>query len=442
MNLAGPVPLTPVYRSAEPALSLQPNQRITAEILQVSGDRVALSIQGVTVLARLSSPEQASMLVERQFTQFIVRDVSSQSITLQLANSPAAPAAASQLRSTNLLPRLLQEIGLPALPENISLVRASLSQGLPITPALIRELQQALASGGSWDARDAQLAAWLRACGLPLTRGSLELAREMHPDIGQVAGRLQSLIGSLPGVPAALTEDARAVLMQINLAAGGPAENQPTRVIQAVKLLGRSLEHSLAEAVLNGSSLTVNEAESGSLILARLRAALPQNKTHSLRSALDAFLDGLRWVHFLNALPDSDPIQGRWVHLNLPFQSCSPGKEPGTIHLKVAYDSRGENTRINPCYTRLVFQIDLPAGEKLEVDLSVAGRQVSAEITASSQVLCDLARFELPDLETGLARLGYSMKRSQCGVNPFFNRKSGNAPAAGMELYQSVDREV
>jgi hypothetical protein len=110
MNVTGPAPIAIVQRPDEISLGLRLNQRLAAEILKVSGDRVALALEGVRVIAQLTSPEQAAALSERRFAQFIVKDLAGPAITLQLVQpgqpAPASPAA--QAPAAQIIPHLLR----------------------------------------------------------------------------------------------------------------------------------------------------------------------------------------------------------------------------------------------------------------------------------------------------------------------------------------------
>ena len=56
MNVAGSSPIAFIQRPTDTSLALQMNQRIAAEVLQISGDRVLLALEGSRVVARTTEP--------------------------------------------------------------------------------------------------------------------------------------------------------------------------------------------------------------------------------------------------------------------------------------------------------------------------------------------------------------------------------------------------
>ena len=85
--------------------------------------------------------------------------------------------------------------------------------------------------------------------------------------------------------------------------------------------------------------------------------------------------------------------------------------------LRIAYELKEEKSQIDPGYTRLVIRVELTPGDALDIDLSLVGKQVGAQVTSSTQELSLLAEGELGGFEQGLENLGYHLKSVRCQVD-------------------------
>lgn len=430
MTITAPNPLAPVSPPDETALAFRLNQRISAEVIQVAGEKVALSVQGVAVVARLTSAEQAAALVERRMAQFIVRDLSGQTITLQLINHPAPPGAAAPAQAPDLAATLLQQAGIPAHPQNVLLAQLALNRGLPLTGALLAGLQQALAALGNWDLSEAQMAVALKAYGLPLSGGALELALSARPESAQALVQLLAQLRALINQPAALPGDLlRQVKTAISVLESGivPADLPPAvqagKLQQAAAAMGQSLEHQVASLIQSGIKGSEEGVTSGLLALAKLYASLSQSGYGPLAEPINRFLESMRWSHLLNSPPEHASGHGHWISLNFPLQAAGArpaGDNLAQVRLRVARnpDPDPKAQPVNPRYTRLVIEVETGHGETLQADLSIVERRIGARITASSKELCELAQTELPFLAERLANLGLHLHTSQFEVGP------------------------
>jgi hypothetical protein len=421
MNVNGPTPIAPISRQDDASLALRVNQRLAAEVLQVSGDRVVLALEGVQVVAQLTSPDQAAALAGRRFAQFLVRDLSASAITLQLVPTPGTPAAPAA-SAAQLVPQILQQAGLPVSPTTETIARALLSQGLALTPELASELHAALAGMEGWGVPEAQVAAALKAQGFPLTPEALALAACRLPPLAELlAGLDKQLQNLLRGrTSPALVELARSVAQILqSLVVDPQAKNGDLaeKLRQAAALLGRSLENELVHGKGGDAG-----PPTGWMALAALRGELARQGSSPLLEALDSFLNGVRQMQFANTPPDPATAQGRWLRLDLPLGGfgMAPGginpSRPQTARLRVAYRPEGEGSKLDLANTRLVLQVDLGPEEAVQVDLSVVDRRVGARVTATSEALCEKAERALPSLETGLERLGYSLQSARFDV--------------------------
>lgn len=424
----GVPPPAPLQRADEAAFGLRLNQRLVAEVLHIATDHVVLGLEGVPVVARLTSAEQAAMLAERRTAQFVVRAFSEHGLTLQLvgaaASGPPNPAGPPELA-----PALLQQAGLPADPARQLIAQALLEHGLPVTADLVNELAEALAGLKTWGAADAQNAAGLKAAGLPLNAAALHLLAAPQTDPATSLRSLQTELraldpGSWPARLADLFQKALVITQHLSLDWGPSGPDLADQLRRLVGALGRSVEHGLAQP----NHPPTPEASGCLTTLAQLRAeldhaGLDRADIAGLRQSLDQFLAAVRLDHFKNLHPDGPPAEGRWLSLGLPL-----GNPPEhTAQLRVAYRPDGGAETIDARHTRLTLIVPVADGNRVQVDLSVVDRQIGALITATDKVWQAAAEAELPEFREGLARLGFTLKAARCDVG----RHPGESAPAG-----------
>jgi hypothetical protein len=122
----------------------------------------------------------------------------------------------------------------------------------------------------------------------------------------------------------------------------------------------------------------------------------------------------------VNSEPESVPVKGQWLRLDLPLAANSTPRENHIAQLRIAYrpdEEEGGRAVIDPARTRLVLQIDLDEAGTIQVDLSMANHRIGAQVTTTNEGLRSLAESELPSLATGLERLGYSLQAARCEVS-------------------------
>lgn len=450
MNVSGPLPVQPQQNADSPALALRQNQRVTAEVLQVAGQRVLLAVDGVPVVARLTTPEGAVALAERRFARFIVRDLSGPAITLQWirpGGSPTEPGG-SMRTLAQLLPELLRQAGLPEDAARQAIARALLAHGLPMNGELVEEIRQALlaVAGRSAASADGELAslaagaastqtaqppglepqaaaaAALKALGLPLTPGTLALAAGDLPPLIELLAVLQAQLRGLRARPgsslAGAVQAALELLDELAIDLGANPEDLAQMLRQSTAGLGRALEASLKqEAVAAGQA---PGAPAPLLALVRLRNQLAQAGGSPLLEDIDRFLDGVRRLQLFNAAPTSEPVKGQWLRLDLPLAFPAPYGSQVALHtgkLRIAYCPDSDPPTLDPAHTRIILRVDLDPGEIVQVDLSVVDQRVGARVTSSNPSLQARAEEALPELQAGLERLGYRLQSISCELD-------------------------
>jgi hypothetical protein len=426
VNITGPLPSSASPKVDETGLGLRLNQRLAAEVLKVSADRVTLALEGVQVVAQLTSPEQAAVLSERQFATFVVRSLSGTVITLQLVQPGQSAAVEAAPSAENLIPNLIQQMGIPVSPETVNITRALLQQNLPVTAELVFELQKALGGIEGWGQPEAQVAAELKALGLPLSTGILALASQQMTALADLIeglrSKLQQLLRSQP--PSRLAGQIRQALAlldkQVVDCSAKPAE-LTENLRRSISCLSQSVERQL---MLYGKQGLPQDGRSRQMILALayLRRELAGNGESPLAKQIDRYLDGLRIMQLRNTEPVGLPAKGQWLRIDLPLDGfdCKTEAHSGqalqTAHLRIAYPPEGSRMEIDPAHTRLVLKIDLNPTDSLEIDLSLSDQRIGGRVTASNEDLRRSAENELPSLICGLEGLGYHLQPVKCEV--------------------------
>ncbi len=424
MTILGPNAIPPIQRSDDPGMALRLNQRIAAEVMQVAGDRVALVIEGVKVVARMTSSEQAALLEEHRFANFIVRDLSGPVITLQLL--PQAAAAPAARAAPELVPNLLQVSGLPVNEWTLQIGRALLNQGLAVTPERVAELQEFLSNIDGWGPQHAQMAAAIKSAGLPLTQAALELVMQPQPALTEVSVRLvaqlQTLLRrKLPPEFAALVQESIDTLKGLFVEPAEPAAMKEM-LQRALSVLGRPVESALNRLAQDPPGAQAASGKPAALTLAQLRQQLAADGETALVKDLDRFLDGLRLSQYTNLPTSRELDEGRWLRFELPMGlPPGAGQPPSSFtpaHIRIAYPPDPEEGALDAANTRLVIGVELAPGSFLQVDLSVVEKRIGARITASDEQLKESAEEELDSLTGGLEQLGYTLQTSACQVKP------------------------
>ena len=446
MNIPGPLSVSPLNQTGQ-ELSLRPFQRVTAQILAVSGTTAILSVEGYPVVAQLSSADQAAALLAQRTAQFIVTQLSDQVVTLKFVkNDQSQPAmVGSASTGPELAARLLEQNGIPVTDNSLLLARSALKQNLPVTPDLLNELLAVLLESGPGGDAQVELAAALKAAGLPVTPQSLALAARPAAQTGEALGNLIALLSNalhqnLPAATAKQLNSNLQMLKEIVLPWSAESGQLASQIKASVDVLGRSLESILLEQSQNPN---FSGSEKSLLSLFKLQQLLKQDGKSDLAGAVDKFLGDIRQNQLMNVKPDPVPGRGEWSEIGFLLQRAlqEANDNSAAARLRIAHEAGQDSGKINPAYTRLLIQVDVRPGETVEVDISLVGKQIRTAVTAPDPAWVKNAQVELPSLEEALHGLGFVMKDTQIDVGkplPF----GGIAMTAGGAPRMTVDIEV
>jgi hypothetical protein len=420
LPVPGPLPINPVQKPDEGNLFLRVNQKVAGEILQVSNEQVVLSIQGVQVVARLTTPEQMTELIDRRFAQFVVKEFNPNAVLLQLvdtnqASKPVAQSIGQQ--ETLVVQQLLQRMNIKADPASMLIAQELINQGVAISQETISELQTALKEIPGWGSREANLAVQIKSFGVPVTPQTIELMgkapSELTRVLGQLGTELQQLATDvrLPNSLRTQIETAMRILNQGIVQADQPIADLVQNLKNAITLLGKSVEHELVQA--NPQS----ELEQGLIVLNQLRNQMAQRGNLSVARDIDQLNDYLRLIHLPNSNSNNPKIQNEWIRVEIPVHfpiQTNPPRDEDLVpaRLRIARENQDENGKIDPNYTRVVLQMEISTDQMMEVDLSVVSRKIGLNITAPDEFTREAALEELDQLISDFSELGFETRYS------------------------------
>ncbi|MCC6444403.1 MAG: flagellar hook-length control protein FliK [Armatimonadetes bacterium] len=201
----------PAQEAGPSQIVFRPGQWLRASVVSADGETALLDFEGVSVRVRPLVPLEAGMQVNLE-----VLSASSDQVILRIG-SPG-----SGLQSDPAL--LLSRIGMPATPGNRQAALALLRFGLPLTAEEMTAVTQAVRTGLAGGPEEA---AYARSLGLPLTQEVFVALRDK-----------QRIIGSL------WQAQSEGEALQ-SLSVSPDAEDPAGAMLQALRLLARSLEHKL-----------------------------------------------------------------------------------------------------------------------------------------------------------------------------------------------------
>jgi hypothetical protein len=447
MSFPGPLPVSPISTVAGQEIGLRVFQRVTAQVLSVTGSTAILSIDGHPVVAQLTSADQGAALSSQRTAHFVVTQLTDQGITLKFVkeDQPQAPLTAHTFNGSDLAARLLEQNNMPLTASSLMVARSLLKQHLPVTPGLLNDLLGVLSGYGAWGEAEAELAAAMKAAGLPVSAESVRLASRRPAQTGRSLFELIVALSQSAGqeLPAELSKQIHRNLQTLNsmvLTAGGESDQVAEQIKESVKFLGRSLENILLEQLQNP---VAKLPEKSLTMLVKLQQVLEQFGKHESAAAVNEFLAGLRQSQLGNVKPDPAPGSGVWSEIGFMIQNAQQKADEkfSAARLRIAHESKAGSNSINPAYTRLIIQVDLDANQTVEVDLSLVGKQIRASVMAPDPAWCSQAQSELPSFVSAIQSLGYAMNDAQIGVGDP-QAGTGNLPSAGNTTLTTVNIEV
>jgi hypothetical protein len=444
MSFPGPISISPINNTNDQFFGLRVYQRVTAQVLSVTGMTAILEVDGHPVVAQLTSADQAGTLSSHRTAQFIVTQLTDQSITLKFINNEQTVSTGVAV-GTELAERILENNNMPVTVANLMMTRSMLRQHLPVTLRLLKELQGALSKYGDWGEADADLAAAMKAAGLPVTAQSLTLASRQPVQTADALSQLMAMLTQaasqdLPDAVLSQLKSNLQILNSIILKGDGESSQLADQLKAAVEALGRSMENILLDQIQNPAKPI---PEKSLLSLVKLQQMLEQFGKQETAQSVKEFLTEIRQNQFMNVKPDSMPGQGEWSEIGFMIQSAQQKAEEkySSARLRIAHETKEDSSKINPAYTRLILQVDLEEGKTVEVDLSLVGKQIRTSVMAPDPAWRDQAQDELPSLVDALNELGYALKDFQVGVGdpqPF----SRLQVASGSTTLMTVNIEV
>lgn len=397
---------------------------MVAEVLNVTATQAILSVEGVTVVARLTSPEQAAALKDQRMARFIVTQANENAINLKLIQSnQSSPSSETAGLRQDLVGRFLAELNLAANSKNLTLTQAMLNQRLPLTLELFNELNIVLSQFSDWGADLASLAAQIKSAGLPLTPDSLALAARNGQGV-QTFENLLSLMketlgrDNLPEGFRALLETAIKLFSESWANLEMPEPDLAKSLENQVQMNGRSLENILAEL---GNEKMALWPEKSLAVLARLYNLAKNTGDRELAKELSNYLDQVRQSQFWNARPDRplNQVVEEWLKVPLYVQiTRDNGEVKGEdAHLRILRETQNAEKPIDSTNTRLMIEMETAPGQVVRVCLSLTGKQAWTDIEVANEDLLEYANLELPELEDGIQNLGYALMQNNLRVS-------------------------
>jgi hypothetical protein len=430
MNVSGLTPISLVEKPGGSEIQLRTNQRVSAEVLNVSGDQVELMIRGVRVVGKLLSQEQSAQLADRQTAQFIVRGMVDGELQLQLLGELQTTTLSTQESQwLTLSKNLLHILNLPADDENVLVAKALLQNNLPVTQNLIEQMKTALQALGQWGENEAEMAAALKAGGFPISDGSLQLALQKLPDFNGNIQELQTAIqqqiqkGTSPEVQQML-QKALDFLGSLRIDMSAQPEQMAEQIKNIITVLGKSFEADIAQLVKNNEKMIDNSGGSNLDLIMNLRNHFIRQHDAATVKLIDTMIGSMRQMQLLNSAQMTDPLDPPWLTVDLPVNAGALGsnakevqKEFLPTNIKISYQSGQKDKKIDPKDTRLILSFDLDNNEKIKIDISMLGKKMGAWMTVNSEKWKTLVEEESASFSEAMEKLGYELQFTKCNVS-------------------------
>jgi hypothetical protein len=416
-----PLPISPNDSVARTENTFRPYQRIVAEVLQVTATQAILSVDGTTVVARLTSMEQANMLKEQRTARFIITQADENTINFKLLPPIQQNATDVTGARQDLLARFLQDLNLAATDKNAALLQALLDHRLPVSPDLFKEINGVLAQMGDWDENMADMAAAIKAAGLPLTAESLALAlrnngsgidtmENLYRLMQEIAGR-----DNLPEDFRSLLEAGMKLFDETRASAGAPRAEMAKALESQILLNGRSLENVILEQADGKNPFW---PEKSLTVFSRLQTLAGDLGEHELAQAVSKYLDQAHQAQFWNIHAAQPQATEEWLAIPLFMQvPHANSEETGEqARLRILRSPDQSTDGVDPTNTRLLIEMEVSPGKTVQVNISLTGKQARADVVVPDEELLDAAREEYPGLEKGMQGLGYALGQNNLRI--------------------------
>jgi hypothetical protein len=431
MNISGLTPINLIEKPGGTDFQLRTNQRVTAEILNVSGDQVDLMIKGVRVVGKLVSQDQSAELAGRQTAQFLVKGMINGELQLKLLGElQTTPVSIQDGQWLTLSKNLLHLIDLPADTENILLAKALLKNNLPVTKNLLEELKMSLQMLGQWGESDADMAAALKAGGFPISNGSLELALQKLPNFNNNIQDLQNALQQVLNKETSsevrqLIQSGLQLLQELHINLSSSPEKMAEQIKNVISFFGKSIESNLANMLDGKAGQMLLQSEDGKLsLLINLRALFVARNDAANIKLFDTLINSMRQMQFLNTAQISDPFDPPWLIVNLPINAGAlmqstdkTAAEFTPANIKISYQSGEKDKKIDPQDTRLILAFDLDTNSKIKIDISMLGKKMGAWMTVNSEQWKEMVEQEAYSFENAMEALGYTVQFTKCSVS-------------------------
>ena len=252
MDLPGARPVSSINTLSKPEVGLRPFQQVTAQVLEVTGTTALLSIDGIPIVAQLTSSERAATLLSQQTAQFIVTQLNNQKVTLRILKNDSTQAPINP--TPELATRLLEQNNIPVTVNHLMMARSILKQHLPVTDELLNELMEALSDYGVWGSREAEAAVALKAAGLPVSAQSIALASRQSIKISEAIPELLKWLNDTasPDLPEDVLKQLELNMWLLNgMVLDG--DEEPSRLAEQLRTVLSTLGRSLENVLLQGS---------------------------------------------------------------------------------------------------------------------------------------------------------------------------------------------
>jgi hypothetical protein len=456
MNVSGLTPIQLIEKPGGSEIQLHTNQRVSAEILSVSGDQVELMIRGIRVVGKLVAQEQSAELANRQSAQFIVKGMVNGELQLKLLDElQSVPINTQENQWITLSKNLLHLLDLPETDNNLILAKALLKNNLPVTKNLMDTLQQALQTLGKWGDTEAEMAAALKAGGFPISNGSLELALQKLPGFNSNINELQTVLQQQLDKTTApearqLIQNGLQLLDQLRIDLSASPEKMAEQIKNVISFFGKSIESNLAN-LLDGKNPIIMKQTDGDQLnsLLQLRSLFSGKNDAASVKMIDSLLNSMRQMQFLNTAQITDTMDPPWLIVNLPINAgalmqpqLQHQNDPTPANIKISYQSGKKDKKIDPQDTRLILSFELDNTSQIKIDISMLGRKMGAWMTVNSELWKERVDEEAESFQEAMKRLGYELQFTKCSVNQDISMADGTEEKSEPIMIEKVNIKV